>query len=46
MLMYRQIRPENANVIGERDFPPHIKNILKRERDKEEEERKQREIDR
>ena len=46
MLMYRQVRPENADPIGEDDFPPHIKNIMKREREKEEAERKQREIDR
>ena len=46
MLMYRQVRPENVDAIAEPSFPPHIKNILKRESEKEEAERKQREIDR
>ena len=46
MLMYRQIRPENADVISVSNFPPHIKDIMRREREKEEEERKQKEIDR
>ena len=46
MLMYRQIRPENADPIAEQNFPPHIRNIMKREREREEAERKQREIDR
>ncbi|XP_078000160.1 ubiquitin carboxyl-terminal hydrolase 47-like [Glandiceps talaboti] len=47
MLLYRQVKSDkNKAFMEESDFPPHIKNLVKQFKQQEEEERRQREIDR